>query len=120
MAHTHPPTIRPAHPVIPFPHTSAVLACRTTPDLFTLTEGKPSNAQLQQTRTVCGACPIAPGCLLWALANPHLTHGQIWAATTPTRRAQLRTRLIRRLGENWPARIRPPRQARRTPAPATA
>ncbi|GAA2417981.1 WhiB family transcriptional regulator [Streptomyces mauvecolor] len=96
---------------IPFPRTDTVTACRSEPELFAWEAGTPDTSRaakdrrLQQARKSCTSCPIARGCLLWALANPSLTSTGIWAATTPRERTTLRRRLAARLGEQWPTLV---------------
>ncbi|MET8787978.1 WhiB family transcriptional regulator [Streptomyces sp. NPDC004589] len=93
-----------ADPRIPFPHTDTALACRTHPHLFVHEHGQTSPddlAHIERARKACSGCPIADGCLKWALANPHLTPSGIWAATTARQRTTLRHRLQIRLGADW-------------------
>ncbi|MFF1604137.1 WhiB family transcriptional regulator [Streptomyces mirabilis] len=89
---------------IPFPHTDAPLACRTNPDWFAHEHGQNSKDDLARTeraKTACSGCPIAAGCLKWALANRELTPTGIWAATTARQRTGLRQRLQLRHGLDW-------------------
>ncbi|MCX4404446.1 sigma-70 family RNA polymerase sigma factor [Streptomyces sp. NBC_01764] len=77
-----PPLIE-ADPRILFPHTDAPLACRTNPDWFAHEHGQKSKddlARIERAKTACSGCPIAAGCLKWALANRELTPTGIWAA----------------------------------------
>jgi Transcription factor WhiB len=109
----------------PFPVNPAEgpLACVSERDLFhpasfsTLEARK--NAEV--AKKLCAACPIATGCLKWALANPRETQGGIWAGTTPSARAKLRRDLVARLGKNWAevvaAKDRARIRQRRTPQP---
>ena len=93
-----------ADPRIPFPHTNSTLACRTNPLLFVHELGQSSKEdrdRIERARTACRGCPIAAGCLKWALANPKLTPTGIWAATTSWDRAGLRRRLQLRHGLDW-------------------
>jgi hypothetical protein len=93
-----------ADPRIPFPHTNSTLACRTDPALFVHEHGqnsKDDRDRIERARTACRGCPIAAGCLKWALANPKLTPTGIWAATTSWDRAGLRRRLRLRHGLDW-------------------
>ncbi|MFJ9729269.1 WhiB family transcriptional regulator [Streptomyces sp. NPDC101209] len=92
-----------ADPRIPFPQAETTLACRTNPGLFHY-EGSTSpedRARIERARTACRGCPIAEGCLKWALANPSLTRTGIWAATTTRQRTRLRRSLHLRLGSDW-------------------
>ncbi|MFC9916224.1 WhiB family transcriptional regulator [Streptomyces sp. NPDC127197] len=100
---TYTPALQ-ADPRIPFPHTEVPLACRTNPHLFIHEYGQtgPGDAdRIERAKTACGGCPIAAGCLKWALANPELTPSGIWAATTARQRTTLRRRLQIRLGLDW-------------------
>lgn len=96
---------READPRIPFPHTNTPLACRTDPDLFAHEYGQSSStedrARTERARRTCRGCPIAAGCLKWALANPSLTPTGIWAATNSRERTVLRRRLQARHGLDW-------------------
>lgn len=96
--------VRTADPRIPDPHTRPDLACRTTPNLFAYDQAPADAAERQRVeraRRVCGGCPVVTSCLKWTLANPSLTQGGIWAATTPGQRTRLRRRLRERLGGDW-------------------
>ncbi|MGW0632984.1 WhiB family transcriptional regulator [Streptomyces sp. NPDC002758] len=100
---TYPPAFL-ADPRIPFPCTETPLACRTNPAWFIHEHGQsgPDDAdRIERAKTACGGCPIAAGCLKWALANPKLTSSGIWAATTARQRTTLRRRLQVRLGLDW-------------------
>ncbi|MFI1293345.1 WhiB family transcriptional regulator [Streptomyces sp. NPDC020792] len=93
-----------ADPRISFPRTEAPLACQTNPAWFIHEYGQtgPDDAdRIERAKTACGGCPIADGCLKWALANPQLTPSGIWAATTARQRTALRRRLQIRLGLDW-------------------
>lgn len=94
-----------ADPRIPFPHTNSPLACRTNPALFVHEHGQTSSKEdrdrIERARTACGGCPIAAGCLKWALANPSLTPTGVWAATISRERTRLRRRLQLRHGLDW-------------------
>ncbi|MET9077905.1 WhiB family transcriptional regulator [Streptomyces sp. NPDC004232] len=115
-----------ADPRIPFPDVEAPLACRTNPRLFIHDHGQSDPdalARIERAKTACGTCPIAAGCLKWALANPELTPSGIWAATTARQRTTLRHRLQARLGLDWVGvvaqadRERARRSTTRPPAP---
>ncbi|MCX4919918.1 WhiB family transcriptional regulator [Streptomyces sp. NBC_00687] len=116
-----------ADPRIPFPRTDAPLACREEPHLFLHEYGQSSEADLDRialAKQACGGCPIAVGCLKWALANGDLTPTNIWAATTARDRSRLRKRLQHRHGPDWIAALTRPdrehsrqRPGSRTPAP---
>ncbi|MFD7004120.1 WhiB family transcriptional regulator [Streptomyces mirabilis] len=98
------PALIEADPRILFPHTDAPLACRTNPDWFVHEHGQNSKdalARIERAKTACSGCPIAAGCLKWALANRELTPNGIWAATTARQRAGLRQRLQLRHGLDW-------------------
>ncbi|WP_410540517.1 WhiB family transcriptional regulator [Streptomyces sp. KL2] len=90
---------------IPFPRTDAPLPCRTNPRWFSHDRILPAQGQAQEDITrakqACRSCPIAAGCLKWALAHPGSTAVGVWAATTATERGALRRRLRERLGEDW-------------------
>ncbi|MGW7673916.1 WhiB family transcriptional regulator [Streptomyces sp. NPDC054775] len=80
-------------------------SCTSTARLArTTSPGRPRPddlARIERARRACSGCPIADGCLKWALANPHLTPSSIWAATTARQRTTLRHRLQIRLGADW-------------------
>ncbi|GAB2891816.1 WhiB family transcriptional regulator [Streptomyces mayteni] len=110
-------------PRIPFPPTPSPTPCRATPDLFSQdTPGNLDPEQAAQAKQACRGCPIAEGCLKWALANPHLTRGGVWAATTPRERIRLGRRLAERLGDDWIEVVaaRDSARARRREAPRPA
>ncbi|MGK5628570.1 WhiB family transcriptional regulator [Streptomyces sp. URMC 123] len=89
---------------IPFPRTETPLRCQDDPKLFVIEEITDHNARekaLTQAKLACSRCPIATGCLKWALANKQLTPTGVWAATTARQRALLRKTLKRRLGADW-------------------
>jgi WhiB family redox-sensing transcriptional regulator len=90
---------------IPFPRTDAPLPCRTNPAWFSHDRIFPATDQAQEdivrARQACRSCPVAEGCLKWALAHPDSTTVGVWAATTATERGALRRRLRERLGEDW-------------------
>lgn len=92
-----------ADPRIPFPTASSPLACQTSPRLFAIEDvtGTARPAALNLAKRTCAACPIAAGCLKWALANPKLTPTGVWAATTQRDRNRLRRNLRKRLGDDW-------------------
>ncbi|MDQ1033623.1 hypothetical protein QFZ75_000039 [Streptomyces sp. V3I8] len=94
-----------ADPRIPFPHANTTLACRVDPALFVHEYGhhssKAAQERIEGARAACRRCPIAAGCLKWALANPELTPTGIWAATIPRERKVLRRRLQERHGLDW-------------------
>ncbi|MFB7292231.1 WhiB family transcriptional regulator [Actinacidiphila glaucinigra] len=101
------PLAHEADPRIPFPHSTTPTACRAEPELFAYERGGSTSAdfdaRVDMATAACSACPLASGCLKWALANPDLTQTGIWAATTPRQRCTLRQRLIARLGPDWVA-----------------
>ncbi|WP_443054539.1 WhiB family transcriptional regulator [Streptomyces sp. NBC_00683] len=109
---------------IPFPRPATPTTCRTSPNLFTHEPGNTTPARTAEARKICSACPLAPTCLKWALANPDQTQTGIWAGTNPLQCRILRAYLANRLGTNWVqvlaardralARTRPPivREAR--------
>ncbi|MEU5599218.1 WhiB family transcriptional regulator [Streptomyces sp. NPDC020298] len=111
-----PPAVLTADTRIPFPHTQTRLACRKDPGLFVHDYGQTTSpddiARIQQASAACRRCPIAEGCLKWALANPKMTTSGIWAATTARQRTALRRRLRERLGDNWVDRVVQADQAR--------
>lgn len=68
-------------------------ACRDEdPELFfPVTETGPANQQqIARAKAVCARCPVAAGCLDWALRNGQ-DYG-IWAGTTAAERRQLSLR----------------------------
>ncbi|MCX4411522.1 WhiB family transcriptional regulator [Streptomyces sp. NBC_01764] len=98
------PALIEADPRILFPHTDDPLACRTNPGWFAHEYGQNSKddlARIERAKTACSGCPIAAGCLKWALANRELTPTGIWAATTARQRTGLRQRLQLRYGLDW-------------------
>ncbi|MFG2220443.1 WhiB family transcriptional regulator [Streptomyces sp. NPDC048685] len=106
------PTFIAADGRIPFPHTDQILRCRTNPQMFEIEDihSTAENSHARQTalttaNRACSGCPIVTGCLKWALANPDLTKTGIWAATTARDRAELRDRLVERLGADWVAAV---------------
>ncbi|WP_460074093.1 WhiB family transcriptional regulator [Streptomyces sp. YKOK-I1] len=104
MSRTTNPTAPQADPRIPFPHTEELLACREHPAWFVHEYGQTTDGdadRIERAKAACGGCPIAAGCLKWALANPDLTPSGIWAATTARQRTTLRRRLQIRLGLDW-------------------
>lgn len=109
MSRTGRPNIEPTAAVlderIPFPRTDAPLPCRTNPQWFShdriLPAGDEAEEDIARARQACRSCPIAEGCLKWALAHPDSTGVGVWAATTATERGALRRRLVQRLGEDW-------------------
>lgn len=98
------PAIALADDRIPFPRTTAALACRSQPDLFAI-EDIPNRTEyhraMKDAKRACSGCPIVEACLKWALANPNLTQRGVWAATTGLERRRLRRRLTERLGTDW-------------------
>ncbi|MGP3950942.1 WhiB family transcriptional regulator [Streptomyces sp. 7N604] len=126
MSRTRTPAPIEADPRIPFPHTDAPLACRTNPAWFAHEHGQTSPddvARIEHARTACRSCPIADGCLKWALANAPLIPTGIWAATTARQRTTLRRRLQLRLGIDWVgvvAQADRDRARRQAPSPPAA
>lgn len=88
---------------IPFPRTDRPLACQAHPDWFAHEQASVPAAQqdIARAKRACSGCPIAAGCLKWALANPGPSRIGVWAATTPRERGTLRRRLRARLGPDW-------------------
>ncbi|MGC2997135.1 WhiB family transcriptional regulator [Streptomyces sp. G35A] len=111
---------------IPFPRTDRPLACQAHPDWFAHEQTSVPAAQqdIDKAKRACAGCPIAAGCLKWALANPGPSRIGVWAATTSRERSILRRRLRARLGPDWigvVAQADRDRDRRRTayqPAPA--
>jgi len=101
-----------ADPRVPYPRTTEETACRTRPQRWFPVRYSRDSIEQQQARNACLRCPLAEQCLLWALANPELTEHGIWAATSPKKRAHLRTSLVERLGADWVAVVADRRQAR--------
>ncbi len=97
------PAIPDPDPRIPFPRTEQPTACRANPGWFSheRTTGAQRERDIARAKKACRACPVAEGCLKWALANPDLTRVGVWAATTPRDRTALRQRLKERLGQDW-------------------
>ncbi|MEE1943284.1 WhiB family transcriptional regulator [Streptomyces sp. TRM 70361] len=95
------PTTAPVEERIPFPHTDAPLPCRTNPQWFSHDKSAGAEEDITRAKQACRACPIAKGCLKWALFHPEATRVGVWAATTPRERGELCRRLKERLGENW-------------------
>ncbi|WP_369228430.1 WhiB family transcriptional regulator (plasmid) [Streptomyces sp. R39] len=89
---------------IPFPRTLLSLPCRDDPAQFAfedVTDARQRELTLTRARHTCSGCPVVHSCLKWALANPSLTRRGVWAATTPSKRRELRKRLVIRLGDDW-------------------
>ncbi|MEU6503896.1 WhiB family transcriptional regulator [Streptomyces californicus] len=97
-----------ADPRLPFPVSDQPLACRTEPALFaiedvsTADDPRAREKATAQAKKACAGCPVAAECLKWVLANPELTPGGVWAATTKRDRTRLRKDLVARLGDDWP------------------
>lgn len=100
-------TLVPADPRIPFPVSDQPLACRTSPAVFaiedvsTADDPRARERATAQAKKACSTCPVVTACLKWALANPELTPGGVWAATTRRDRTRLRKQLVARLGDDW-------------------
>ncbi|PWJ02168.1 WhiB family transcriptional regulator [Streptomyces sp. NWU49] len=88
---------------IPFPRTDTPLACQAHPDWFAheQTSVPAARQDIARAKRACSGCPIAAGCLKWALANPGPSRIGVWASTTPRERSALRRRLRARLGPDW-------------------
>ncbi|MEW2078791.1 WhiB family transcriptional regulator [Streptomyces sp. NPDC013433] len=86
---------------IPFPRTDTPLACQAHPDWFAHEQTSAVQQDIDKAKHACAGCPIAAGCLKWALANPGPSRIGVWAATTPRERSILRRRLQMRLGPDW-------------------
>ncbi|MET9083682.1 WhiB family transcriptional regulator [Streptomyces sp. NPDC004237] len=89
---------------IPFPRTLLSLPCRDDPAQFAfedVTDARQRELTLARAKHTCSGCPVVHSCLKWALANPSLTRRGVWAATTPSKRRELRKRLVIRLGDDW-------------------
>ncbi|MFJ6792002.1 WhiB family transcriptional regulator [Streptomyces angustmyceticus] len=98
------PSVPDADDRLPFPRTDKPLACRSEPKLFAIEDitGRAEREKaLAKARLACSGCPIATGCLQWALANKQLTPTGVWAATTASQRTTLRKDLVQRLGPDW-------------------
>ncbi|MFB7763546.1 WhiB family transcriptional regulator [Streptomyces xiamenensis] len=70
-------------------------------------------------KAMCRACPQAPDCLLYVLANPKLHPEGVRAATTPNEREELRNNLCKRLGNDWVTTAARSRRAARSTSAAT-
>ncbi|MFF3208367.1 WhiB family transcriptional regulator [Streptomyces sp. NPDC002962] len=93
----------PASDRITFPFTASPTACQRRPALFSHEEASTPAAQadIEQAKQLCSGCPIAAGCLKWALAHPSEARLGVWAGTTARQRPHLRQRLADRLGTDW-------------------
>ncbi|WP_406841560.1 WhiB family transcriptional regulator (plasmid) [Streptomyces sp. AHU1] len=91
----------------PFPSTTQPTPCQVRPQDFDFKNGDRSagggevEQRLAKTRAACNGCPVAAGCLLWALVHEQETRERIYATTTPRQRTGLRKRLKERLGPDW-------------------
>jgi WhiB family redox-sensing transcriptional regulator len=84
--------------IVPMPPLTGAEPCRDRtehffPDAYTRDQPEVRVALLE-----CRRCPLAPVCLVWALANPRLSQHGIWGATTPRQRTALRTKVAARVG----------------------
>ncbi|MEU9313419.1 WhiB family transcriptional regulator [Streptomyces sp. NPDC048256] len=88
---------------ITFPYTATPTACQRQPTLFSheATSTPAAQADIEQAKQLCSGCPIAAGCLKWALAHASEARLGVWASTTARQRTQLRWRLADRLGTDW-------------------
>ncbi|MGW1966373.1 WhiB family transcriptional regulator [Streptomyces sp. NPDC001935] len=89
---------------MPFPHSDSPTPCQKDPAMFAfeeVTDQAERDRVLVRAKLACSRCPVVRGCLLWTLANPSLTRRGVWAATTSGKRAELRRRMVQRLGEDW-------------------
>ncbi|MEU1193547.1 WhiB family transcriptional regulator [Streptomyces sp. NPDC005859] len=93
----------PASDRILFPYTATPTACQRQPALFSheATSTPAAQADIEQAKQLCSGCPIAAGCLKWALAHASEARLGVWAGTTARQRTQLRQRLADRLGTDW-------------------
>ncbi|MER5200743.1 WhiB family transcriptional regulator [Streptomyces sp. NPDC002755] len=93
----------PASARIAFPYTATPTACQHQPALFSheATSTPTAQADIEQATLLCSGCPIATGCLKWALAHPSEACLGVWAGTTARQRTHLRQRLVVRLGTDW-------------------
>ncbi|MFI8194698.1 WhiB family transcriptional regulator [Streptomyces sp. NPDC085946] len=107
---------------IPFPRTDKPLACQAHPEWFAheQTSIRAAQRDIARAKHACSSCPIAAGCLKWALANPGPSRIGVWAATTPRERGALRRRLQMRLGPDWVGVVAQADRARRTGPQAPA
>lgn len=105
---------------ISFPRTDTPLACQAHPDWFAHEQSSLPAAQqdIARAKHACAGCPIAVGCLKWALANPGPSRIGVWAATTPRERSILRRRLQMRLGSDWVGVVAQADRTRRARPPA--
>lgn len=83
--------------VVPLPHFTGSEPCRAQPERFFHDSYNTSRPEIRSALKQCRHCPLAPACLVWALANPELATDGIWGATTPRQRSVLRTRIRARL-----------------------
>ncbi|MEU9438393.1 WhiB family transcriptional regulator [Streptomyces sp. NPDC048252] len=93
----------PASDRIDFPYTAYPTACQRRPTLFSheTTSTRAAQTDIEQAKLLCSGCPIAAGCLKWALAHPTQARLGVWAGTTARERTHLRQRLADRLGTDW-------------------
>ncbi|MFJ9026507.1 WhiB family transcriptional regulator [Streptomyces sp. NPDC102259] len=93
----------PASDRITFPYTASPTACQRQPALFSheATTTPAAQTGIEQAKQLCSGCPIAAGCLKWALAHASEARLGVWAGTTARQRTQLRQRLADRLGTDW-------------------
>lgn len=105
-------------PRFPRPQSPTPTQCQLTPEMFDFEYGDCNRkmAELAQARRACSRCPLAAGCLKWALVNKDLTPVGIIAGTTPRQRTKLRDRLAARLGPDWIDVLADQDQARHTRA----
>ncbi|MEH0557340.1 WhiB family transcriptional regulator [Streptomyces sp. B21-101] len=74
----------PASDRITFPFTASPTACQRQPALFSheATTTPAAQTDIEQATLLCSSCPIAAGCLKWALSHPGEARLGVWAGTT--------------------------------------
>lgn len=84
--------------VVPLPAFTGTEPCHNRPTEFFHDTYRQDQPEVRAALWECRHCPLAPVCLVWALANPALAREGIWGATTPRQRKALRTTVIARVG----------------------
>jgi hypothetical protein len=87
----------PVH-VVPLPDFTGTEPCFDRPERFFHDAYNRDQPEVRAALRECRHCPLAPVCLVWALANPDLSRHGIWGATTPRQRTRLRTKVAARVG----------------------
>jgi hypothetical protein len=102
------PTLAPViEQIVPLPDFTGTEPCNSQPDAFFHDTYRQSQPEVRAALFECRHCPLAPVCLVWALANPAAARDGIWGATTPRQRKELRSKVAARVGaENLDATYR--------------